>query len=58
MEEEYLDFQSNLTERSGIKQFIEADAGVVKQEEKLRQATLNWWEKPEGVTISLQRIDM
>ncbi|NJN06666.1 MAG: hypothetical protein HC815_01285 [Richelia sp. RM1_1_1] len=53
MEEEYLDFQSNLTERSGIKQFIEADAGVQQQEEKLRQATLNWWEKHQQHLIDL-----
>lgn len=53
MKEEYLDFKPNLTDRSGIKQFIEADAGVVKQEEKLRQATLNWWEKHQQHLIDL-----
>ena len=53
MEEEYLDFQSNLTERSQIKQRIEADAGITNQEEKLRQATLDWWEKHQQQLIDL-----
>lgn len=51
--ESYLDFQSNLTERSQIKQRIEADAGITKQEEKLRQATLDWWEKHQQQLIDL-----
>ena len=53
MEEEYLDFQPTLTERSQIKQCIEADAGVVEQEEKLRDATLNWWKEHQQQLIDL-----
>ncbi|MDJ0737765.1 MAG: hypothetical protein QNJ47_27535 [Nostocaceae cyanobacterium] len=51
--QEYLDFQPNLTERSQIKQCIEADAGVVEQEEKLRDATLNWWKEHQQQLIDL-----
>jgi type I restriction enzyme M protein len=51
--EVYLDFKPNLEERSQIKQFIEADAGLQQQEEKLRQATLNWWREHQQHLIDL-----
>lgn len=54
---EYLDFQPTLTERSQIKQRIEADEGVRQQEEKLRQVTLNWWKKHQQHLIDLPKTE-
>ncbi|MEI1378376.1 hypothetical protein PQG02_02620 [Nostoc sp. UHCC 0926] len=53
--EEYLDFQPTLTERAQIKQRIETDAGIVQQEEKLRQVTLNWWLQHQQRLIDLPK---
>ncbi|MBN3893992.1 MAG: hypothetical protein HWQ41_01410 [Nostoc sp. NOS(2021)] len=52
---EYLDFQPTLTERAQIKQRIETDAGIVQQEEKLRQVTLNWWQEHQQRLIDLPK---
>ncbi|MGV0107449.1 Restriction endonuclease subunit S [Nostoc sp. DSM 114160] len=53
--EEYLDFQPTLTERAQIKQRIETNAGIVQQEEELRQVTLNWWQEHQQGLIDLPK---
>jgi hypothetical protein len=53
--EEYLDFQPTLTERAQIKQRIETNAGIVQQEEELRQVTLNWWQEHQQRLIDLPK---
>jgi len=50
---EYLDFSPELTDRAQIKQRIEADPGVVQQEEKLRKSALVWWEMVEKELLQL-----
>lgn len=41
---DYLDFIASITERSHIKNFIEADAGVQQQESKLYSVFAAWWQ--------------
>ena len=40
----YLDFAPTITEKAQIKAFIEADAGLNSQEEKLLVAFDGWWD--------------
>ncbi len=49
----YVAFIPELTERSQIKPRIEADAGVVQQETRLREATLAWWQAHEAQLVEL-----
>lgn len=44
-DESYYDFDPELTERSQIKQRIEADAGVIEQEKGVQDAFNKWWKK-------------
>ncbi|MEO0406530.1 MAG: N-6 DNA methylase [Cyanobacteria bacterium P01_A01_bin.135] len=49
----YVDFAAELKERSQVKPRVETDAGLVQQEERLRQATLDWWEAHEPRLVEL-----
>lgn len=49
----YFEFVPTLTERGQIKLQIETNPGVVRQEEKLRQVTLAWWQQHESDLIEL-----
>ena len=51
----YVAFIPELTERSQIKPRIEADAGVVRQETRLREATLAWWQAHEAQLVQLPK---
>jgi len=50
---DYVDFISELTEKAQIKPRIESDAGVIQQEQQLRESTLTWWALAEKEITAL-----
>jgi len=49
----YLDFVSQLEERSQIKTFLESHLGIIEQEKRLQEAFINWWKDHEHRLLKL-----